>query len=64
MYLLICIYRRRNTIVRLFTSELTLFIEEKALLFKNLLTVGEINISLLLSNDASKNRISFLDEFG
>ena len=31
--------------------------------FKNLLIVGDINISTLLSNQASSNWISFLDEF-
>ena len=35
VYLLVCIYRRPNTIVRVFISELTSFIE-KVLLFKNL----------------------------
>ena len=65
VYLLLCIYLRPNTNVRVFISELTSsFIEEKALLFKNLLIVGDINISMLLSNDASRNWISFLDEFG
>ena len=43
---------------------LTSFIEEKVLLFKILLIVGDINISMLLSNDASRNWISFLGEFG
>ena len=34
------------------------------LLFKNLLIEGHINISMLLSNDATRNWTSFLDEFG
>ena len=63
VYLLVCIYRRPNFIVRVFISELTSFIEEKVLLFKNLLIVGDLNFSMLLSNDASRNWISFLDEF-
>ena len=64
VYLLVCIYRRPNTNVRVFLSELTSFFEEKELLFKKLLIVGDINISMLLSSDASRNWISFLDEFG
>ena len=62
VYLLFCIYRQTNTNVRVFINELTTFFE-KALLFKNLLTLGNINISMLLSNNASSNWISFLDEF-
>ena len=53
VYLLVCIYRRPNTI-RVCIRELTSFIEEKVLLFKNLLIVGDSNISMLLSNDASR----------
>ena len=64
VYFLVCIYRRPNTNVRVFLSELTSFSEEKAFLFKKILIVGDIKISMLLSNDASKNWISFLDEFG
>ena len=64
MYLVVCIYRRPNTKVRVFISELTSFIEEKVLLFKNLLILGDINISMLLSNDLSRDWNSFLDEFG
>ena len=52
--LLVCICCRPNTNVRVFLSELTSFIEEKVLLFKNSLIVGDINISMLLSNDAPK----------
>ena len=63
MYLLVCIYRRPDTNVLVFISELTSFINEKVLLFKNLIIVGDINISMLLSNDASRNWNSFLDEF-
>ena len=57
-------YRRQNTNVRVFISELTLFIEEKVLLFKFFFMVGDINISMLLSNNASRIRISFLLDFG
>ena len=63
-FFLVRIYRRPNTYVRVFLSDITSFIEEKALLFKKLLIVGDIEISMLLSNDASRNTISFLDEFG
>ena len=45
----------------MFIGEITLFFE-KELLFKKLIFVGEIYISLLLSNDESRNWISFLDE--
>ena len=66
VYLLFCIsiYRRPNTNIRVFISELTSSIEQKVLLFKNLLIVDDFNISMLLSNDASRNWISVLDEFG
>ena len=60
--LLFCIYRRPNTNVHVFMIVLTSFFEEKAL-FKKLLTVDDINISMLLSNDVSTNWF-FLDEFG
>ena len=40
-------------------SELTSFFEKQALLFKKIIFVGDINISMLLSNDASRNRIFF-----
>ena len=48
----------------MFISDLTSCIEEKALLFEKLLIVGDINVSMLLSNDSSRNWCSFLDEFG
>ena len=46
----------------MFIGEITSFFEEKELLFKKLIIVGDIYISKLLSNDASGNWISFLDE--
>ena len=63
MYLLVCLYKQPNTNVRVFLSELTSFFEEKELLFKKLLIVDDIYISMLLSNDALRNWI-FLDEIG
>ena len=57
VYLLVCIYRRPNTNVRVFIMKLTSFIEEIVPLFKNLLIVGDINFSMLLSNDAPRNSI-------
>ena len=62
MYLLVCIYRQPNINVRVFISELTSFFEKA--LFKKVVIIGEINISMLILNDASRNWISFLDEFG
>ena len=55
VYLFVCICRGPNTNVRVFISELTSFFEEEALLFKKIIIVGDIIISVLLSNDASSN---------
>ena len=57
------IYRRPNFNVIVFISELTSLTGESAVIQKKLI-VGDINISMLLSNDASRKRSSFLDEFG
>ena len=57
--LLVCIYRQPNTNVRVFISELTSVFERKRCSLKKNIIVGDINISMLLSNGASKNWIFF-----
>ena len=58
MYLVVCIYHQPNTIEPDFISVITsFFYKEKALLFKKLLIVADINIPMLLTNHASRNWI-------
>ena len=62
--ILVCIYCRLYTNVLVFINDLTPFFKDKLLLFEKLSIGGNLNISLLLSDDASRNWKSFLDEFG
>ena len=63
-YPLVCIYRRPNTNVRVFISEFTSFIEEKVLLFKNLLIGSRYQCFYAAIKWCVKKLDFFLHKFG